>query len=359
MKIKTHHKVITKNSETMTDLSDNSVDLIVTSPPYPMIEMWDSLFCSINKKIKPCLQKKEGRKAFELMHRVLDTTWDEITRILKPGGIACINIGDATRKLNEKFQLYPNHSRIISSFDNANFSILPDIIWRKQSNKPNKFMGSGMLPPNAYATLEHEYILLFRKEKKRTFTPSEKKRRYNSAYFWEERNRWFSDIWFDLKGTTQKLQNKTLRERSAAYPFELPYRLITMYSTIGDTVVDPFWGTGTTTLAAMSCARNSIGYEIDNNFVKAFQTYVPAIKKITNDTNKKRIENHKTFLKKREHTHLPMKYHSTYYHFGVMTAQEKEILLYDIDEIKTKNQNEYALHHKEYRHNMQKKIDSY
>jgi DNA modification methylase len=146
------------------------------------------------------------------------------------------------------------------------FSALPAILWRKQTNAPNKFMGSGMMPPGAYVTLEHEYILMLRKGNKKEFkTNEEKKIRRESSFFWEERNVWFSDVWMDLKGTSQNLFDNKARDRSAAYPFELPYRLTTMFSVKGNTVLDPFFGIGTTMYAAMAAARNSIGYEIDRN----------------------------------------------------------------------------------------------
>lgn len=86
-----------------------------------------------------------------------------------------------------------------------------------------------------------------------------------SSFFWEERNVWFSDVW-DIKGTKQNLQKSKTRERSAAFPFEIPYRLINMFSQKGDMILDPFLGTGTTIQAAIVCGRNSCGYEIDANF---------------------------------------------------------------------------------------------
>src|SRR5690606_1592163 len=142
-----------------------------------------------------------------------------------------------------------------SAFIRLGFANMPNILWRKQTNAPNKFMGSGMLPAGAYVTLEHEWILVFRKAGKRTFrSEAEKKLRRESAFFWEERNTWFSDLW-DLKGVKQKITNSGSRDRSAAYPFELPYRLINMYSVKGDIVLDPFLGTGTTALAAMATER--------------------------------------------------------------------------------------------------------
>ena len=86
---------------------------------------------------------------------------------MKNGGIACINIGDATRTLNDVFCLYQNHTRIASSMLRIGFLSLPCILWRKQTNAPNKFMGSGMMPPGAYVTLEHEYVLILRKGNKK------------------------------------------------------------------------------------------------------------------------------------------------------------------------------------------------
>ena len=205
-------------------------------------------------------------QAFSLMHEELDAVWTEMYRVLKDGAFLCINIGDAVRTIDDKFQLFSNHSRILSFCTSIGFDALPVILWRKQTNAPNKFMGSGMLPAGAYITLEHEFVLVFRKGGKRCFdSPSEKMARQESAYFWEERNKWFSDIW-DFKGTTQKLNNDKVRKRSGAFPLELAYRMINMYSVRGDTVLDPFLGTGTTILAAMAACRNSIGVELDKEF---------------------------------------------------------------------------------------------
>ncbi|MHA1757993.1 MAG: DNA methyltransferase, partial [Promethearchaeota archaeon] len=91
----------------MSKLESDSVDLVITSPPYPMIEMWDSLFCTFNEEIGKALDLGDALRAFELMHFELEKIWDEVTRVLKPGGIACINIGDATRTLRKVFQLFP------------------------------------------------------------------------------------------------------------------------------------------------------------------------------------------------------------------------------------------------------------
>jgi modification methylase len=357
--MKTNHKIIFGNSAKMTDLSDNSIDLMITSPPYPMIEMWDSLFESLNEKINYSLEKGDVSQAFNLMHLELEKTWAEVARVLKSGGIACVNIGDATRKIGDTFQLFSNHSKIIAFFIENGFHAMPEILWRKQSNKPNKFMGSGMLPPNAYVTLEHEYILLFRKNNKRNFTEKENIIRYQSAYFWEERNNWFSDVWFDLKGINQKLNHDKLRERSAAYPFELVYRLINMFSVYGDNILDPFWGIGTTTLAAMSLARNSIGYEIDSKFMDIFRGYVNEIDRINSDKLKMRIDTHVNFIRERENKGKDVKFKAKNYDFDVMASQEREIKFFDIDDVKYISNNEYNIYYREYQPKIQKTIDCY
>jgi len=132
-----------------------------------MIEMWDEIFSKQKPSIGKALRRKDGNQAFELMNRELDRVWKEVYRVLKDGGFACINIGNATRKIGEEFRLYSNHSRILEYCLKLGFSSLPEILWRKQTNAPNKFMGSGMLPAGAYVTLEHEHILVLRKGNKR------------------------------------------------------------------------------------------------------------------------------------------------------------------------------------------------
>lgn len=311
----------------MANMSDKSVDLVVTSPPYPMIEMWDEIMCRQNIKIKKAFDNKNYQSAFELMHIELDTVWSECYRVLKDGGIACINIGDATRTLDQNFTLYPNHARIIQSCLQIGFQNLPNIIWRKQTNAPNKFMGSGMLPPGAYVTLEHEFILIFRKGRKREFAQAtEKENRQHSSYFWEERNIWFSDLW-DMKGATQKLFDKKTRERSAAYPFQLPYRLINMFSAQGDMVLDPFMGTGTTTLAAMALNRNSMGFEIDDTLSDIIGKNLLNKEELLSNIIVSRLEDHLKFVEER--TKLKgkdtIKYLNSNYNFPVMTRQEMKI----------------------------------
>lgn len=345
--MKTTHTIFLKDSRDMSEIESNSIDLIITSPPYPMIEMWDTLFSSQNVKIKATLEQENGSLAYNLMHETLNEVWKECIRILKKAGIICINIGDATRKIGKTFQLFPNHVKVSQFFQDNGYFSLPTILWRKPTNSPNKFMGSGMLPTNAYVTLEHEYILIFRKGKEtRNFKPKSENR-YNSAFFWEERNKWFSDIWEGMKGVSQKLQNNgELRERSAAYPLELPYRLINMFSVFGDTVLDPFWGTGTTSLAAMILARNSFGYELNSEFMNIFENNAKNIKKITSEINRERMRKHIDFIQKYSRE-KDIKYTSKYYGFPIITSQERNMLFYSIKNISINN-NKFNLIHEKY-----------
>jgi len=340
--MKTIHKVYFKNAANMKEVPDETINLVVTSPPYPMIEMWDELFSKLNPKISDMINECQGSKAYQLMHKELDKVWSEVDRVMAPGGIVCINIGDATRKIGDEFRLYPNHSQVISFFESLDYQVLPFIIWRKQSNKPTKFMGSGMLPPNAYVTHEHEYILIFRKYGPRQFkTEKEKERRRESAYFWEERNQWFSDVWTDLAGVSQKLNHKGLRERAAAYPFELAYRLINMYSVLGDWVLDPFLGTGTTTVAAACAGRNSIGYEIDQNFKRLIESRMREIMEFAEEIVMNRIKKHLDFIREKRG-----KYSSENYGFPVVTGQERNIRLYLMKNYK-KMDNIFEVYYKE------------
>ncbi len=341
--MKTISKIIFGNSNNMKEIEDESVNLMITSPPYPMIEMWDGIFSDLNHEIRNALDDKNGPKAYDLMNEELNKTWKEVDRTLAYGGIACVNIGDATRKIGDSFQLYANHSRITYYFEKMGYQVLPLILWRKSSNKPNKYMGSGMLPPNAYVTLEHEYILVFRKKGNRQFKANEKPTRQKSAYFWEERNEWFSDIWYNLSGVSQALNHKDIRERSAAFPFELAYRIINMYSAQEDTVLDPFLGTGTTTIAAMCAGRNSIGYELDPNFQPLIDTRLDDIYHLSNKIVSERLENHVEFVKQREKEKGELKHQSVKYGFPVMTNQEKKLELPIITKIQKQEENEFLV----------------
>ena len=285
--MQTQHKIILGNSQQMSELADSSIHLMVTSPPYPMIQMWDSQFAQTDPEITELWQALNAtpsediaKKIYNVMHENLAKVWQETYRVLVDGGMACINIGDATRTLNGKFSLFPNHSKIIEHCEKIGFKTLPYILWKKPTTKPHykgkgAFLGSGFLPPNAYVTLDCEFILLFRKGNLRKFQPHDKVR-YESAFTKAQRDEWFSQIW-TLKGTRQTASE--LERRTAAFPDEIADRLIKMFSIKGDTVLDPFLGSGTTTKVAMQNERNSIGYETDQNLLPTIN------KKIDNIAN--------------------------------------------------------------------------
>ncbi|MCP4745287.1 MAG: site-specific DNA-methyltransferase [Desulfobacteraceae bacterium] len=346
----TFHKIIFEDSRAMKAVKKNSVDLIVTSPPYPMIEMWDNIFGQADAKIARALEKSDGDKAFDLMHSLLDRVWKESLRVMKEGGILCINIGDAVRSINGRFQLFPNHSRIITFCRQLGYNQLPTIIWRKPANSPTKFMGSGMMPPGAYVTLEHEYILVFRKGALRSFDhQNEKQQRRESSYFWEERNLWFSDIWFDLLGINQKISLNAGRNRSGAFPLELAYRLINMFSLRGDCVLDPFLGSGTTALAAMCTGRNSIGYEIDSDLEPVILDRAVSAPELSKATAGQRFDNHLEFVNNRIESKGPLKYTNSYHGFAVVTRQEKDLILDHIQDFDKQPDGQFKITHVPYR----------
>ncbi len=332
--METEHACTVGDARDMTTLATDSVDLVVTSPPYPMIEMWDETFASLNPAIGDALDSGDGERAFSLMHDELAAVWAELSRVVRPGGIVCCNVGDATRTLDGSFSQYPNHARVTADMRELGFRPLPDVLWRKPTNKANKFMGSGMLPTNAYVTLEHEYVLVFRNgADTRPFEPG-LDRRYESAYFWEERNDWFSDVWTDLTGATQERHvDDAVRDRSAAFPFALPYRLVNMYSVYGDTVLDPFWGTGTTTLAAMLAGRDSHGYELDAGFAAAFDDRLEDLPARSRALVDDRLDRHRTFVERCRDDGDALGYEAEHYEFPVRTKQERRIRFYEVTDV--------------------------
>ena len=279
MLLQSQHKLIIGNSQVMPEIIDGSVHLMLTSPPYPMIQMWDDQFCQTDKKIGQLWQQisepKVIEQIYDLMHENLAKVWQETYRVLVDGGMATINIGDATRRLDGKFRLFPNHSRIIEICEKIGFTTLPYILWKKPTTKPHykgkgAFLGSGFLPPNAYVTLDCEFILIFRKGKLRKF-PCYDQVRYESKFTKIQRDEWFSQIW-SLTGIRQTVSE--FDRRTAAYPYEIAERLIKMFSVKGDTVLDPFLGSGTTMRAANDAQRNCIGYEVEENLLSIIQKNV-------------------------------------------------------------------------------------
>jgi DNA modification methylase len=262
------HRILVKDSRLLSteDIPDESVHLIVTSPPYPMVRMWDEFFASM------------GCNSFEKAHDALGDVWQQCHRTLVDGGIACINVGDATRSVpiidddtsdspKQIFKLFPNHVAITQKFQSIGFQALPYILWKKPTTRPKYkgktvFLGSGFLPTNAYVTLDVEFILIFRKGGPRRFEPKDKQR-YDSQYTKEQRDKWFSQIWSGINGIRQTIGDS--ERRIAAFPEEIPWRLIQMFSVKGDTILDPFLGSGTTMKVAAELERRSIGVEADHS----------------------------------------------------------------------------------------------
>jgi len=239
-------RVVRGDARDLPGVPPGSVHLVVTSPPYPMIPQWDATF------------HRQGADGYDAMHRLLGDVWRRCREVLVPGGILAVNVGDALRTTDGEFRLWPNHVEVTAGCVAAGLRPLPYLLWKKPTNRPNAFLGSGFLPPNAYVTLDCEFILLFRNGGLRRF-PRKDGRRTESRYTKAERDHWFSQVWDDIRGVRQS--NGTAR--TGAFPPEVPARLIRMFSCVGETVLDPFAGTGTTLWEADRLGRDAIGVELD------------------------------------------------------------------------------------------------
>ena len=247
-------RVIEGDAREIPGVPDASVHLVVTSPPYPMIPQWDALF------------ERLGATDYDAMHGILAAAWQRCREVLVPGGLLAVNVGDALRSRGGEFQLWPNHARIIEECAATGFRPLPYLLWKKPTNRPNAFLGSGFSPPNAYVTLDCEFVLLFRKGGLRRFPPRDPVRAA-SRYSRAERDAWFSQVWADVRGARQASR----AGRTGAFPPEVPARLIRMFSCVGETVLDPFAGTGTTLWEAARLGRSAIGVEIDPDLADALR----------------------------------------------------------------------------------------
>lgn len=235
----------------MPELKDNSVHLVVTSPPYPMIEKWDDLYLSADTLYPMEL-------SFKSRHALLKRVWAECYRVLVPGGICCINIGDTTRTFDDEiggkcFKCYPNYAKVVIDCLDIGFVPLIPILWKKISNRPNAFLGSGFIPTSGYISQDCEYIAILRKGGIRKFKPLDEAR-YASIFTKQQRDKWFQQIW--------EVQGVAGAGDTSAFPGEIPYRLIRMFSIKSDTVLDPFTGLGTTGAIAEQLDRKFLGYEL-------------------------------------------------------------------------------------------------
>ncbi len=241
-----------KSSENMDELIDNSIQLIITSPPYGKIKDYGN-------------HNQIGfSDSFDIYFKRLQQVWKECYRVLEPQCRMVVNIGDQylrTAKFG-RYRIISIASQIINDCSNIGFDFLGDIIWQKVSTTNTtggcSFMGSIFYPRNGLLTYDYEHILIFKKYKgknKRTIELRWKELSKISLCEWKK---WFVGHW-KIPGVLQK-------EHIAMFPDEIPYRIIRMFSFIGDRVLDPFLGSGTSLKVAKSLLRKGIGYEINPEF---------------------------------------------------------------------------------------------
>ena len=252
------HVLVTGDCRQMSYTGNESVDLIVTSPPYWQLKDYGN-------------PSQIGfNQSYSEYINSLNLVWMECFRVLKSGCRLCINIGDqfARAAYYGRYKVVPIHSEIIRFCETIGFDYMGAIIWQKpttmHTSGGSNVMGSYPYPRGGIVKIDYEYILLFKKQGTHK-APSEEKRDASKLTD-EEWNTFFSSHW-NFMG---ERQNKHI----AVFPEELPYRLIRMFSFYGDTVLDPFMGSGTTALAAIRNGRNAIGYEINPDFFKFYNDKV-------------------------------------------------------------------------------------
>ena len=249
--MKTHHRLIIGDSRAMKEITDESVHLIITSPPY-----WQLKDYGNGKQIG-------FNDSYEDYINNLNLAWNECHRVLHTGCRLCINIGDqfARSVYYGRYKIIPIRTEIIKFCENAGFDYMGAIIWQKvttcNTTGGATVMGSFPYPRNGIIKLDYEFILILKKYGDSPKASREIKEQ--SRLTQEEWNQYFAGHW-NFPGERQN-------QHLAMFPEELPKRLIKMFSFIGDTVLDPFLGSGTTALAAKNLGRNSIGYEINEDFL--------------------------------------------------------------------------------------------
>ncbi|MGO9393438.1 MAG: DNA-methyltransferase [Desulfobaccales bacterium] len=223
-----------KSSENMNELPDDSVHLMVTSPPY-----------NVGKEYDENLTLEEYLK-------FLNKVWSETYRVLVPGGRACVNIANLGRK-----PYIPLHAYIIQGMVEIGFLMRGEIIWNKASSaSPSTAWGSWRNPANPTLRDIHEYILIFSKG---TFSRKNPHKR-NPTISKEEFLELTRSVWTFPAVSARKIGHP------APFPVELPYRLIQLYTFDGEVVLDPFMGSGQAALAAIQTNRHYVGYETDESY---------------------------------------------------------------------------------------------
>ena len=247
----THHKIINGDSRQMTELPDNSVHLAVTSPPY-----WQLKDYGTDNQIG-------FHDSYENYINNLNLVWKECYRALCNGCRLCVNIGDqfARAVYYGRYKVIPIREEIIKFCENIGFDYMGAIIWQKVTTSNTTGggvqMGSYPYPRNGILKLDYEFILVFKKLGDAPKPTKEQKEL--SKMTAEEWNTNFAGHW-NFAGARQN-------GHIAMFPEELPNRLIKMFSFVGETILDPFLGSGTTALAAKNLDRNSVGFEINSEFI--------------------------------------------------------------------------------------------
>ena len=248
----TQHRLIQGDARNFPYIENESIHLVVTSPPYWTLKKYNEH------------QNQMGHITdYEEFLDELSKVWKEVYRTLVPGGRLVCVVGDVclSRKKNGRHRVVPLHADISVICRKIGFDNLNPIIWHKISNanyeinNGTKFLGKPY-EPNAIIKNDIEFILMQRKPG--GYRKPTTQQREMSMIQKDEYNKWFQQFW-NITGASTK-------SHPAPFPFELAYRLVRMFSFWGDTVLDPFCGTGTTMLAAMESGRNSIGIEIDPEY---------------------------------------------------------------------------------------------
>ncbi len=244
------HILFNGDSRNMTKMYSESVELIVTSPPYWQLKDYGT-------------KHQIGfHDSYESYINNLNLVWKECERILKPGCRLCVNIGDqfARSVYYGRYKVIPIRTEIIRFCETIGLDYMGAVIWQKQTTMNTTgggaVMGSFPYPRNGILKIDYEFILIFKKQGKSPTPSAEAKAK--SAMTKEEWNSYFASHW-TFGGARQD-------GHIAVFPEELPARLIKMFTYYGETVFDPFMGSGTTALAAKHLGRNSIGYEINPEF---------------------------------------------------------------------------------------------
>ncbi len=256
--IQTKHTLITGDSRNMRLMPDRSVELIITSPPYWQLKDYGN-------------DEQIGfNESYESYINNLNLVWSECNRILKDGCRLCINIGDqfARSVYYGRYKVIPIRTEIIRFCETLGLDYMGAVIWQKQTTMHTTgggvVMGSFPYPRNGILKIDYEFILIFKKQGKAP-TPA-KEQKDLSEISKDEWNKLFASHW-TFAGARQD-------GHIAVFPEELPARLIKMFSFAGETIFDPFMGSGTTALAARNLQRDSIGYEINPDFKLYYQQKV-------------------------------------------------------------------------------------